>query len=127
MGVQAHRLGSGQGPLGLDAEGWMGVLAHSADGRRWRPGHGGRCRAGVVPRAAGRDIDDAALAHIWPTRHENVYFHGTHSVNVDSELGADGTGRCAPPPPRRPREQRTCPAMCRARVREGIPLRAYGC
>jgi len=130
MGVQAHRLGSGQGLLGLDAEGWMGVLAHSTDGRRWRPGRGGRCRAGVVPRAAGRDIDDAALAHIWPARHENFYFHGTHSVNVDSELAkldADGTGRCAPPPPRRPRERRTCPAMCRARVREGIPLRAYGC
>jgi hypothetical protein len=52
-----------------------------------------------VPRAAGRDIDDAALAHIWPTRHENVYFHGTHSVNVDSELAkldADGTGRGIP-------------------------------
>ena len=77
----------------------MGVLAHSTDGRRWRPGHGGRCRAGVVPRAAGRDIDDAALAHIWPARHENFYFHGTHSVNVDSELAkldADGTGRGIP-------------------------------
>ncbi len=36
-------------------------------------------------RRAGRDIDDAALAHIWPT-HENVHFYGTHSVDVDGEL-----------------------------------------
>ena len=82
----------------------MGVLAHSTDGRRWRPGRGGRCRAGVVPRAAGRDIDDAALAHIWPARHENFYFHGTHSVNVDSELAkldADGYRPLRTPGPSR--------------------------
>ena len=42
---------------------------------------------------AGRDIDDAVLAHIWPTHHENVHFYGTHSVDVDGELAkldADG-------------------------------------
>jgi hypothetical protein len=76
-----------------------------------------------VPRAAGRDIDDAALAHIWPARHENFYFHGTHSVNVDSELAkldADGTGRCAPPPPRTPRVRRPRPAAGPASVRGSL-------
>ena len=37
-------------------------------------------------RRAGRDIDNAVLAHIWPTHHENVHFYGTHSVDVDGEL-----------------------------------------
>ena len=37
-------------------------------------------------RRAGRDIDDAVLAHIWPTHHENIHFYGTHSVDVDGEL-----------------------------------------
>ena len=37
-------------------------------------------------RRGGRDIDDAVLAHIWPTHHENVHFYGTHSVDVDGEL-----------------------------------------
>jgi hypothetical protein len=44
-------------------------------------------------RRAGRDVDDAVLAHIWPTHHENVHFYGTHSVDVDGELAkldADG-------------------------------------
>src|SRR6266480_2313904 len=44
-------------------------------------------------RRAGRHIDDAVLAHIWPTHHENVHFYGTHSVDVDGELAkldADG-------------------------------------
>jgi TnpA family transposase len=44
-------------------------------------------------RRGGRDIDDAVLAHIWPTHHENVHFYGTHSVDVDGELaklGSDG-------------------------------------
>jgi len=44
-------------------------------------------------RRAGRDIDDAVLAHIWPTHHENVHFYGTHAVDVDGELAqldADG-------------------------------------
>ena len=44
-------------------------------------------------RSAGRDIDNAVLAHIWPTHHENVHFYGTHSVDVDGELAkldADG-------------------------------------
>ena len=44
-------------------------------------------------RRAGRDVDDAVLAHIWPTHHENVHFYGTHSVDVDGELaklGSDG-------------------------------------
>ena len=38
-------------------------------------------------RRTGRDIDDAVLAHIWPIHHENVHFYGTHSVDVDRELG----------------------------------------
>ena len=37
-------------------------------------------------RAPAGDIDDAVLAHIWPTHHENVHFYGTHSVDVDGEL-----------------------------------------
>jgi TnpA family transposase len=37
-------------------------------------------------RRAGRDIDDAVLAHIWPTHHENIHFYGTHSVDGDGEL-----------------------------------------
>jgi TnpA family transposase len=37
-------------------------------------------------RRAGRDVDDAMLAHIWPTHHENVHFYGTHSVDVAGEL-----------------------------------------
>ena len=37
-------------------------------------------------RRGGRHVDDAALAHIWPTHHENVHFYGTHSVDVDGEL-----------------------------------------
>lgn len=47
-------------------------------------------------RHAGRDIDDAVLAHIWPTHHENVHFYGTHSVDVElAQLEPTGTGRCA--------------------------------
>ena len=44
-------------------------------------------------RRGGRHIDDEVLAHIWPSRHENVHFYGTHSVDVDGELAkldADG-------------------------------------
>jgi hypothetical protein len=44
-------------------------------------------------RRAGQDIDDAVLAHIWATHHENVHFYGTHSVDIDGELAkpdADG-------------------------------------
>jgi hypothetical protein len=44
-------------------------------------------------RRSGRDIDDAILAHIWPTHHENIHFYGTHSVDVAGELaklGSDG-------------------------------------
>jgi hypothetical protein len=40
-----------------------------------------------------RALLDSMLAHIWPTHHENVRFHGTHSVDVDVELAkldADG-------------------------------------
>ncbi|KAB1927320.1 Tn3 family transposase [Micromonospora sp. ALFpr18c] len=33
-----------------------------------------------------RQVDDEALAHIWPTHHENVHFYGTHSVDIDGEL-----------------------------------------
>ena len=44
-------------------------------------------------RRAGRDIDDAVLAHIWPAHHENIHFYGTHSVDVDgmgAKLCSDG-------------------------------------
>jgi len=44
-------------------------------------------------RRSGQHIDDAVLAHIWPSHHENVHFYGTHSVDVDGELAkldADG-------------------------------------
>ena len=44
-------------------------------------------------RRSGRDIDDAVLAHIWPTHHENIHFYVTHSVDVAGELaklGSDG-------------------------------------
>jgi TnpA family transposase len=44
-------------------------------------------------RRAGRYIDDAVLAHIWPAHHESVNFYGTHSIDVDGELAkldADG-------------------------------------
>lgn len=44
-------------------------------------------------RRSGRDIDDAVLAHIWPTHYENIHFYGTHSVDVAGELaklGSDG-------------------------------------
>ena len=42
-------------------------------------------------RRSGRDIDDAVLAHIWPTHHENIHFYGTHSVDVAGELAKLGT------------------------------------
>jgi TnpA family transposase len=42
-------------------------------------------------RLSGRDIDDAVLAHIWPTHHENIHFYGTHSVDVPGELAKLGT------------------------------------
>ena len=57
----------------------------------WTTGYHGL--AVTALRRAGRDIDDAVLAHIWPTHHENVHFYGTHSVDVDGELaklGSDG-------------------------------------
>jgi hypothetical protein len=60
-------------------------------------------------RRAGRDTDDAVLAHIWPTHHENVHFYGIHSVDVDGKLAkldSTATGRYAPSPPRsRPGER----------------------
>jgi hypothetical protein len=37
-------------------------------------------------RQSGRHIDDALLAHIWPTHHENVHFYGSHAVDIDGEL-----------------------------------------
>jgi hypothetical protein len=60
-------------------------------------------------RHAGQDINDAVLAHIWPTQH-NVYFYGTHSVDIDGELAkldSDGYRPHASSPPRsRPGERR---------------------
>ena len=49
--------------------------------------HGDHGLAVTALRRSGRDIDDAVLAHIWPIHHENVHFYGTHSVDVDRELG----------------------------------------
>jgi hypothetical protein len=44
-------------------------------------------------RRAGQVVDDAVLAHIWPTHHENVHFYGTHSVGAHS---VDIDGRAGP-------------------------------
>ena len=60
-------------------------------GRPWTTEYHGL--AVTALRRAGRDIDDAVLAHIWPAHHENVHFYGTHSVDVNGELAkldADG-------------------------------------
>jgi hypothetical protein len=51
-------------------------------------------------RRAGRDIDDAVLAHIWPTHHENIHFYGTTpstSTGSSPSSAPMGTGRCVPP------------------------------
>ena len=48
-------------------------------------------------RRAGRDIDGAMLAHIWPTHHENVHFYGAHSVDVDGELAKLDSDGYRPP------------------------------
>ena len=37
-------------------------------------------------RQTGRVIDDAHLAHIWPTRHTNISFHGVHHIDINDEL-----------------------------------------
>ena len=34
----------------------------------------------IALRSSGRDVDDAMLAHIWPTHHENVHFYGIFSA-----------------------------------------------
>lgn len=41
-------------------------------------------RSSVV--TTGRRIDDEFLAHIWLSRHENVHFYGTHTVDIAAEL-----------------------------------------
>ena len=72
--------------------------AHSRLARTGRPGRasGARppSRTTKVPLTrSGRHIDDAVLAHIWPSHYENVHFYGTHSVDDDGELAkldADG-------------------------------------
>ena len=75
-------------------------------------------------RRVGRDIDDAVLAHIWPTHHENIHFYGTHSTSTASSPSSTptATGRCALPPPRRPREREQAedPTMNRRGPRRGI-------
>jgi hypothetical protein len=44
-------------------------------------------------RGAGRHIDDQTLAHVWPTHHENVLLHGTHTVDMEADLaGLDANG-----------------------------------
>jgi hypothetical protein len=56
------------------------------------------------PGTSGREVDDAVLAHIWPTHHEDVHFYGTHSVDIDDELAQFDTdgyrplGLAAPDP-----------------------------
>jgi TnpA family transposase len=37
-------------------------------------------------RARGEYVDDALLAHVWPTHHENVNFYGAITVDVAAEL-----------------------------------------
>jgi hypothetical protein len=34
----------------------------------------------------GRFDTKVIVAHIWPTHHEDVYFYGTHFVDIDGEL-----------------------------------------
>ena len=75
-----------------------------------RPGRGGS-------RAGGGHVDDEALAHIWPTHHDNVQFYGTQAVGIDGELAqldADGY---------RPRR----PAMARLTPCDLPGLATYGC
>ena len=44
-------------------------------------------------RAGGRRIDDEILGHVWPTHHENVLLHGTHTIDIDADLaGLDANG-----------------------------------
>ena len=50
----------------------------------------------VIP---GRWIE--VLAHVWPIRHENVNFYGTHSIDID-EVGAGQARRRRVPPLRAP-------------------------
>jgi hypothetical protein len=50
-------------------------------------------------RAEGRAVDDELLAHISPAHSENVNYHGTINVEVDTELAKlirPATGRCVP-------------------------------
>ncbi|WP_280855141.1 Tn3 family transposase [Streptomyces sp. SAI-041] len=50
-------------------------------------------------RAEGRAVDDELLAHISPAHSENVNYHGTIHVEVDTErakLDRPATGRCVP-------------------------------
>ncbi|GAA0947404.1 Tn3 family transposase [Virgisporangium aurantiacum] len=37
-------------------------------------------------RAAGRDIPNELLTHIWPAHSENVNFFGTITVDIEAEL-----------------------------------------
>src|SRR3954469_22910217 len=50
-------------------------------------------------RGDGRQVDDEVLAQIWPPRHENVHFYGTHSVDIDGELAQLDADGYRPPRP----------------------------
>jgi TnpA family transposase len=44
-------------------------------------------------RAGRRHLDDEILGHVWPTHHQNVLLHGTHTVDIDADLaGLDANG-----------------------------------
>jgi hypothetical protein len=61
---------------------------------RWGAGYHGLAVAALC--RGGGDVDDAVLAYIWPTCHENVHFCGTHSVDAAGELAELGSGGYRP-------------------------------
>jgi hypothetical protein len=60
-------------------------------------------------RRDGREVDDEVLAHIWPTRHENVHFYGTRSVDIDGELAQLDTDGYRPLRPAASVPSESCP------------------
>jgi len=61
---------------------------------RWGAGYHGLAVAALC--RGGGDVDDAVLAYIWPTCHENAHFCGTHSVDAAGELAELGSGGYRP-------------------------------
>ncbi len=45
----------------------------------------------------GEDVEvtDDLAAHLTPARHDHINFYGTFFVDIDAELGRDGTDRYA--------------------------------